>query len=76
METMTAPTMPCSTPSADDDDCCAGGDQELVQADAKDAAHPFQVDQLDADEEYHRGEDGVGQVLEGTGEKQQDQRAR
>ena len=58
---------------ADDDDCRAGGDHELVQADAIDAAHPFQVDQLDAYEEHHRGEDSVRQVLERTGEKQQDQ---
>ena len=71
---MTAPTMPCSTPSPTTTAAVPAAIRNSSRRTRKNAAHPLQVDQLDADEEYHRGKDGVGQVSEGTGEKQQDQK--
>ncbi len=71
IEATMATTMPCSTPTSDHGHGDEGGDDELVGAEAQDLAHAREVDELDADEEHHRGQHRLGHVLDGDGQEQQ-----
>ena len=44
---------------------------ELVRTDLQDLAHAGEVDQLDADEEHHCGQHGIGHVLQRGGQEEQ-----
>ena len=48
------------------------GHGELVFPEGQDAPHPEEVDELDGDDEDHRGQGGVGQVGQRPGEQHQD----
>ena len=67
-----ARTMPSSTPSPTTAAVGEQGHGELVFPDGQDAPHPGQVDELDRDQEDHRGQGGLGQVGQRPGQQQQD----
>ena len=58
----------------DDHGCGHRGDCELVSAQTPHLAHACHVDELDADQEHDRRQDGVRHVLQRPGEEEQDER--